>query len=222
MGEATIISIVTTSFLVGLSGALMPGPLLALTVGETVRYGFRAGPLLVLGHAILELALVIALIFGLSRIVGNSLVVGIIGVIGGLALIYLGFSSVRQGWRNVTLLAGAGKTANRNLVLSGIIVSIANPYWVAWWAIIGTTYLLWALPLGAGGVAAFFGGHISADIVWYTVIGLIVVKGKQYISNRAYRWFLIICGIALIGLGIYFIISVFWQESGLYRLITPA
>ena len=202
MGEATIISVATTSFLVGLSGALMPGPLLALTVGETVRYGFRAGPLLVLGHAILELALVMALVFGLSRIVGNTLVVSIVGIVGGLALIYMGFSAARQSWRNVTLLGGAGKTANRNLMVSGMIVSIANPYWVAWWAIIGTTYLLWSLPLGAGGVAAFFGGHISADIVWYALIGLIVARGKQYISNRIYRWFLVVCGIALIGLGI--------------------
>jgi threonine/homoserine/homoserine lactone efflux protein len=207
LGEATIISILATSFLVGLSGALMPGPLLALTIGETVRYGFRAGPLLVLGHAILELALVIALVFGLSQIVGNTLVISIIGIVGGLALIYMGFSTVRQGWRNVELLAGARKTANRSLVVSGIIVSVANPYWVAWWAAIGTTYLLWSLQLGAGGVAAFFGGHISADIIWYTVIALIIAKGKQYISNKAYRWFLIVCGIALIGLGIYFIIS---------------
>lgn len=222
MGEATIVLILTTSFVVGLSGALMPGPLLALTIGETVRYGFRAGPLLVLGHAILELALVIALVFGLSRIVGNTLVVGIIGVVGGLALIYMGFSTVRQGWRNVELLSGGRKTANRTLIVSGIAASAANPYWWAWWAVLGTTYLLWSLPLGAGGVAAFFGGHISADIVWYTFIGLIIAKGKQYISNKVYRWFLIVCGIALIGLGIYFIVSVFWQGSGLYQLINPA
>jgi threonine/homoserine/homoserine lactone efflux protein len=207
LGEATIALILTTSFLVGLTGALMPGPLLALTIGETVRYGFRAGPLLVLGHAILELALVIALVFGLSRIVGNTLVVGIIGVVGGLALIYMGISTVRQGWRNTELLAVARRTANRTLVLSGIVVSVANPYWVAWWATIGTTYLLWSLQLGAGGVAAFFGGHISADIIWYTLIALIIAKGKQYFSNAIYRWFLVVCGVVLGGLGCYFIVS---------------
>ncbi|MBN1368023.1 MAG: LysE family transporter [Dehalococcoidales bacterium] len=207
MGEATIISVLAASFLVALSGALMPGPLLALTIGETVRYGFRAGPLIVLGHAILELALVIALVFGLSRIIGNMLVVSIIGIVGGLALVYMGFSSVRQGWRNVEMLASAAKTASRKLVVSGIVVSASNPYWALWWATIGMTYLLWSLNLGVGGVAAFFGGHISADIVWYMFIALVIVKGKQYISNKAYRWFLIVCGVALVGLGIYFIFS---------------
>jgi len=45
-----------TSFVVALSGALMPGPLLTVTVGEATRRGFWAGPLIILGHGILEMA----------------------------------------------------------------------------------------------------------------------------------------------------------------------
>ena len=82
MPEATLIIIFSTSFLVGLSGALMPGPLLAVTVGEAARRGFWAGPLLILGHGILELALVVALVAGLSRLVGNNLVSGVVGIVG--------------------------------------------------------------------------------------------------------------------------------------------
>ena len=46
-----------TSFIVALSGALMPGPLLTLTVGEAARR-VLGGPLIIVGHALLELALV--------------------------------------------------------------------------------------------------------------------------------------------------------------------
>jgi threonine/homoserine/homoserine lactone efflux protein len=207
VGEATIIVILTTSFVVGLSGALMPGPLLALTVGEAARFGFWAGPLLVLGHAILELSLVVALVFGLSRVVGNDLVFSIVGIVGGLVLIYMGYNTIRQGWHSAGIPTNTVKTANRMLVVSGIAVSASNPYWLIWWATIGTTYLLWSLKVGAGGVAAFFTGHIFADLVWYTLIAFIIVKGKRIISNNVYRWFLIICGLALVGLGGYFIFS---------------
>ena len=207
MGEATIIVILTTSFVVGLSGALMPGPLLALTVGETARHGFWSGPLLVLGHAILELSLVIALVFGLSKVVGNGLVFSIVGIVGGLVLIYMGYSTIRQGWRSTGIPTSKAKTANRMMVVSGIVVSASNPYWLIWWATIGTTYLLWSLKVGAVGVASFFTGHIFADLIWYTFISFIIVKGKKLISNNIYKWFLIVCGLALLGLGGYFIFS---------------
>ena len=207
MGEATIIVILTTSFVVGLSGALMPGPLLALTVGEAARHGFWSGPLLVLGHAILELSLVVALVFGLSKVVGNGLVFSIVGIVGGLVLIYMGVSTIKQGWRSTGIPTSTMKTANRMLVVSGIVVSASNPYWLIWWATIGTTYLLWSLKVGVWGVASFFTGHIFADLIWYTFISFIIVKGKKLISNNIYKWFLIVCGLALVGLGGYFIFS---------------
>lgn len=207
MGEATIVLILTTSFVVALSGALMPGPLLALTIGEAARYGFWAGPLIVLGHGILELALVIALVFGLSRFVGNETILSIVGIAGGLVLIYMGLGTVRQGWRKATFPVNSVKTANRTLVLSGVLVSVANPYWLVWWATIGMTYLLWSLKLGMVGVASFFTSHISADLVWYALVSFLIVKGKRIISNTVYRWFLLVCGLALVGLGGYFITS---------------
>jgi threonine/homoserine/homoserine lactone efflux protein len=208
MGEATILLIVSTAFIVGLTGALMPGPMLALTISQATRYGFWAGPLIVLGHGILELVLVIALVLGLSQVIGNQLVLSIVGIIGGLVLIYMGFTTAKQGWQNAILpLSSTDNTQNRKLVFSGIMVSLSNPYWTMWWATIGLTYLLWSAKLGVTGVATFFTSHISADLIWYAFISFIVVKGRKMINDGVYRWFLIICGLALVGLGVYFITS---------------
>ena len=57
----SIFTIFFTSFVIALSGALMPGPLLTVTISESARRGFVAGPLLIAGHGLLELALVVAL-----------------------------------------------------------------------------------------------------------------------------------------------------------------
>jgi threonine/homoserine/homoserine lactone efflux protein len=208
MGEVTILLIVSTAFVVGLTGALMPGPMLALTISQATRYGFWAGPLIVLGHGILELALVISLVLGLSQVIGNQLVLSIVGIVGGLVLIYMGFTTAKQGWQNAILpLSSTYNAQNRKLVFSGILVSLSNPYWTMWWATIGLTYLLWSAKLGVAGIAAFFASHISADFVWYALIAFVVVRGRKIINDGVYRWFLIICGVALIGLGVYFITS---------------
>jgi threonine/homoserine/homoserine lactone efflux protein len=43
------------ALLTGFSGAMMPGPLLALTIGQVTATGFMAAIWLVTGHALLEL-----------------------------------------------------------------------------------------------------------------------------------------------------------------------
>ncbi|HNT33598.1 MAG TPA: LysE family transporter, partial [bacterium] len=56
----TLWSLAIASFTIALSGALMPGPVLAVTISLAPRKGFWAGPLVILGHGILEALLVAA------------------------------------------------------------------------------------------------------------------------------------------------------------------
>ena len=66
MPEATLIAIFGTSFVVGLLGAMSPGPLLAFNIREAARIGVRAGPYVSAGHAALELLVVLLLAVGAS------------------------------------------------------------------------------------------------------------------------------------------------------------
>ena len=51
-----ILLVFFSSFVLALSGALVPGPLFTLTVSESLRRGAKAGPLIILGHGLLEIA----------------------------------------------------------------------------------------------------------------------------------------------------------------------
>ncbi|MBW1681614.1 MAG: LysE family transporter [Deltaproteobacteria bacterium] len=89
-------TIFSGSFALALSGALMPGPLLTVTVSESARIGLRAGPLLITGHAILELLLVVALVLGLGPVLKDSLVMGIVALVGGGMLVWMGIDMIRN------------------------------------------------------------------------------------------------------------------------------
>jgi threonine/homoserine/homoserine lactone efflux protein len=52
-----------SAFLIGFSGAMMPGPMLGVTIDGSLKKEWIAGPLAVLGHGILELILIIVMAF---------------------------------------------------------------------------------------------------------------------------------------------------------------
>jgi threonine/homoserine/homoserine lactone efflux protein len=88
-----LLAIFGTSFVVSLSGALAPGPLFTLTVRETLRRGFWAGPVVSAGHAIIELALVIGLAVGLKQFLEDE------GPVTGAFLLWMGYGMVRNAPR---------------------------------------------------------------------------------------------------------------------------
>ncbi|MFO8009989.1 MAG: LysE family transporter [Dehalococcoidia bacterium] len=209
MPEATLPVIFITAFIIGFSGAMMPGPLLAYTISASARYGFWAGPLIVLGHGILELLLVLALVLGLDRFIESEWVTSTIGLVGGTVLIVMGLMMFRQGWHRPPLPLESSTTmvVNKRMILSGILVSMSNPYWFIWWATIGITYLLWSLKLGTVGITSFFTGHILSDLTWYALVALVIATGRKAINTTIYAWLLMVCGLGLVGLGGYFVVS---------------
>jgi threonine/homoserine/homoserine lactone efflux protein len=193
------------SFTLALSGALMPGPMLTVTVAESAKRGFISGPLIVAGHAILELTLVVAVILGTGPILKMHLVQGTIALVGGGILFWMGIGMVRAS-ATISLNAGTQKRGlMSNPVLAGILSSVSNPYWILWWGTIGLGYLISAMKLGAPGVVSFYFGHISADFIWYTSISFGISRGKNILGDGAYRWIVRVCGVILVFFGGWFL-----------------
>lgn len=198
-----------SSFVMAFSGAMMPGPLLTVNIDETYRRGFWAGPLLILGHGILEAGLVIGLSLGLAAFLIQPIFKGGVALIGGLVLLWMGWGMFRDAcYDRVSLeINRSGDHKRMPPVIAGIIVSLSNPYWLLWWATIGLTYITIAGQLGTFGLVVFLTGHVLADLLWYSAISLAVVSGKKFLDVKVYRAILIICGIFLFGLALYFVWS---------------
>jgi threonine/homoserine/homoserine lactone efflux protein len=162
----TLLTIFASSFFIALSGALMPGPLLTATISESSKHGFITGPLLVAGHAILELLLVIALLLGLAPFFQLPAVFVTTALSGSVILLWMALGmfrslpSLRLSWE------GDQKRRNHPMI-SGILMSVANPYWIIWWATIGLGYILYSWRFGFWGIA-----FSLWDISWLTWHGI--------------------------------------------------
>jgi threonine/homoserine/homoserine lactone efflux protein len=217
MSAGAIAAIFATSFLVGLTGALSPGPLTTLAIREGMRRGFWAGPALAAGHGALELALVVALALGLDRVLDEEAVTATIAFAGGGFLLLLGAQIIRTAPRQELELGAARGWAEADgrgwpatalgLAVSGVAVSAANPFWLLWWATVGAAYIATALEEGAAGVGAFYGAHVLSDLAWLSVIAFALATGRRIMSRTAYRLVLAACGVFLLALGGWFLAS---------------
>jgi threonine/homoserine/homoserine lactone efflux protein len=197
-----------TSFGVGLSGALVPGPMLTVTISDSVKKGFIAGPMIVLGHIIVEIAMMIIILAGLGHVIGSQTAAFIIGTFGGLALIFMGYNISRSDDTLSRIKTEENQIQKYGSLLKGIITSISNPYFFIWWATIGLAFMFKGLELaGIFGLLGFSIGHWSADLSWYSMVSFFSSRGSKFMSDRTYKTAMLICGAFLVILGIYFIVS---------------
>jgi threonine/homoserine/homoserine lactone efflux protein len=195
-----------SAFVVALSGALMPGPLLTVTVAHSPRFGWTFGPLAILGHAILELGLISLIFLGAGPLLKSAGVQAAVGLVGGAILLWMSWSMVtmaRSG-REEGSTEGDVHRGDRAVWL-GILTSISNPYWTLWWATVGLAFLTTAARSGPLGIVVFFLGHISGDLAWYTLVSVGVSRGRKFIGTSFYAGVLFLCATILVVLGGWFV-----------------
>ncbi|MFW9936089.1 MAG: LysE family transporter [Candidatus Thorarchaeota archaeon] len=219
-----MLEIFILSFVVALSGALSPGPLLTFTIYKSLKQkkGYLAGLYIVLGHATIELILIFALLAGASYFFQNLVILTWIGVVGGCFLVVFGLFIIRdvlnQNFNiNFNPTDNDLKGYKGNSFIGGIIVSLSNPFWEFWWAVIGLGFMLsfnisFENPLG---ILFFFLGHELGDIVWYLPISTFVSLGGKSLNPKIYKYILIICGIFMIIFGTYLMINIIFNPPSL-------
>lgn len=206
--------IVAAAFGIGLSGAMMPGPVTSVTLANVGHKGTKAGPLVTLGHAIVEGLLVLALALGAGSFLADARVTGVIAIVGAFVLVWMGKGMIAESRRN-TAAVGEGAVESSRMprpIVGGMLASVANPYWYVWWATVGFSSVAVVQRWGGLGVAAFFGGHIMADLVWLTLLAGALHHGRKLMTARVYNGIIAALGLFLLvfsGLFLYFGITRF-------------
>ena len=210
--SAEIVRIFSLSFLVGLSGAASPGPLVVLNIRESIRHGFIAGPYIATGHSLIELVMVILLSIGLEKLLTIKGIPSVIALFGGSFLIYMAWGIIKTPTQDVVPF-GREQTEvpNHQLmkqpILSGVLVTLGNPFWFVWWLTIGVTLLTRSSVIGGMGSIAFYLGHILADYSWLSLISFVISTGRKFLTKKVYSSITIACALFLGITGLYFIVS---------------
>ena len=180
---------------------MAPGPVTAAAIGMGTRSRY-AGMLIAVGHGIVEFPLMVLIVLGLGRILKLPTAQIIIGLTGGGFLLIMAIQmlkSLRAAEEQQT------KTTKSTPVLTGIILSASNPYFLVWWATVGLTLATTATGIGIWAFVVFAIVHWLCDLIWLSALSWASFKGSVLLGPRGMRIVLMICAAALFVFGLFFV-----------------
>jgi len=186
-----------------LSGVMMPGPMFTVTLAKSLKSPW-AGVMVSLGHAVIEVPLILLVYFGLREFFQNEIFQLVLSVLGGGMIIWMSYDLFRSRRKIVR----EGKDTSYNAFTAGILMSGLNPFFLFWWATLGIKILLdftnamgsWALPF-------FILVHWLCDFVWLSLVSFTIFKTHKFWGEKVQEWVFIILSLALLYFGGQFIVK---------------
>lgn len=200
------LSLFAVGFMAALSGILMPGPVFVFILHQSMLKGFKAGVLAASAHALVAVVIVILVVVGLAPLFESQAFQLYMGAIGGFSLIVLG-SIIIKSSRKSAELGERNSKIKVGTFTGGLIVSLSNPAFFLWWAVIGLPILGDVIDRGGTpGVLAWMIGALAAIFSWYGGIAYASARGRKYVS-KLLSPIATACGVFLIFMGILMIIK---------------
>ena len=197
-----MLAILASVIVISFSGVMMPGPMTAVTLAKSYKSPW-AGVWIALGHAVIEVPLILLIYFGFAQFFQNSIVRLVLSVAGSGMIIWLGVSMFRAR----TEVVRKGKDLPYNAFLAGIFASGFNPFFLLWWATIGSMLIMRILEFGTTGLIVFTIVHWLCDLVWLSLLSNVIYRTHTFWGQRLQEWLFIACSLLLIGFGLWFLIS---------------
>jgi len=193
-----LLSVIIISF----SGVMAPGPMFAMTLAKSYRTPW-AGAQIALGHAVIEVPLILLIYFGFAQFFENSTVKLVLSIVGGAMIIWLGIGMFRA---RVEMVQG-GKDLPYNAFVAGILTSGLNPFFLLWWATIGSMLIMRFLDFSTTGLIVFIIVHWLCDLVWLSFVSIMVYRTRSLWGRKIQQGLFIACSLLLVGFGAWFLIS---------------
>jgi threonine/homoserine/homoserine lactone efflux protein len=186
----------------GLGAGLSPGPLLALLVAQTVRYGQREGLKVAVAPVLTDAPIVAVTLLILSRFSEVTAVLAVISIAGGLYLIWLGVESLR--FQPIEVASGV---AAPHSIRKAFMVNTLNPHVYIFWATVGAPIILRAAEASLATPVAFVAPFYVVLCGSKSVLAVLIHRSRAFLGGRAYLRTVQILGIVLLAFGLWLIQS---------------
>ncbi len=179
-----MLDILTAGIILGLSAGLAPGPLLALVIAETLQHNVAAGIKVAIAPLVTDLPLILVTLMVLSQLVDAGPVLGLISIVGGVFLLFLGYENLRS----TGILVDQPPQQRASSLMKGALANVLSPYPYLFWFTVGAPMLAKAMRLSPVAplllpvlfVASFYACLVGSKIL----LAILVGRSKTALNSR--------------------------------------
>ena len=137
MEAAGISTVAGVAAVFGLSAGFSPGPLMALVIAQTLRYGVREGILAASAPVLTDAPIIIISFLVLSKLSTVGPVIGMISALGGFYVLYLSYETFKIGPVKIETSVVQPRSLKK-----GVLVNALNPHPYLFWVTVGAPFIL--------------------------------------------------------------------------------
>ncbi|GKU82942.1 LysE family transporter [Niallia sp. NCCP-28] len=202
--------------MVGLAIAMPVGAITVEMTKQGLKNGFMHGWAVGIGGMTIDLLLILALYFGLAKVLAISYIQMPLWIIGAVFLFILAYDSIKNADKDITM---AGEKVNKSLVKTyqnGLLVAVSPGNLVFWISVFGT--VLADSYAGSESISFIIvAAGIITGILLHDIGLLTIVSITRKIMNRQMiKWTSIVAGILLFGFGCYFLYEFYIEVQFLF------
>ncbi len=202
-----MVEFLSSGTLLGLAAGFAPGPLLVLVISETLKHSIKEGIKVSLAPIITDVPILLLSLLVLKQLSNFNIVLGVISILGGFFVLYLGYESLRTKGVELNL-----EEQSSNALRKGVITNVLNPHPYVFYMTVGAPIVFKAIDGNILNAGAFLGSFLFLLVASKVVLALIVGKSRTFLKGTAYINIMRILGVLLI------LFSIFLFRDGLKLL----
>ena len=187
-----VIVYIVSGIVFGLSGGLTPGPLLTLVLAHSLQHGYIEGIKVAFAPLLTDVMIVIGAIYFVTEISDFQRIIGILSLLGGIYLIYLGYHiiSFKNSHRKI-------QNVKPDSLRKGILTNFLNPNPYIFWISVGAPTVLKAARVNMLAAAGFIIAMYFFLVGSKVLLALIFSRRQNLIRHPAYIYIIRFLGVVL-------------------------
>jgi chemosensory pili system protein ChpE len=189
------LEVILIGMMMGLAFAAPPGIVTTETLRRGLRGGFAHALSVQVGSLVGDASYAFLALAGLASVLQTPLVQMVVGGVGALFLLYLAVQSLGAGSLGPTVREAPVITFRASF-LSGMVLSLTNPWAIAFWISLGGSFFALGLR-PATDVPLVLASFMAGALVWSFVLSALIERGRCLLSPRLFRGISVVCGLLL-------------------------